>query len=143
IDAGGVLGHEAAGLVEAVGDAVTRVRPGDRVVVSFPIACGRCWFRLHGQAALCEDHGILGAGPFGGDLPGAQAERVRVPFADVNLLPIPDGVDDERALFVGDVLTTGVYAASLVDPRPDEVVAVVGVGPVGYCAVQALRALGV
>jgi threonine dehydrogenase-like Zn-dependent dehydrogenase len=143
IDAGGVLGHEAAGVVEAVGDGVTRFGRGDRVVVSFHIACGRCWFCLQGQTALCEDHGILGAGPFGGDLPGTQAERVRVPFADVNLLLIPDGVDDERALFVGDVLTTGVYAASLVDPRPDEVVAVIGVGPVGYCAVQALTALGV
>jgi threonine dehydrogenase-like Zn-dependent dehydrogenase len=143
IDRGGVLGHEAAGVVEAVGDAVTSVRPGDRVVPSFHIACGRCWFCTRGQTALCEDHAILGAGPFGGDLPGTQAERVRIPSADVNLLRIPDGVDDERAVFVGDVLTTGVYAASIADAAPDDAVAVIGVGPVGYGTVQALRALGV
>jgi threonine dehydrogenase-like Zn-dependent dehydrogenase len=111
-------------------------------VVSFHIACGSCWFCRRGETALCEDHAILGAGPFGGDLPGAQAERVRVPFADTNLLAIPDAVDDERALFVGDVLTTGVYAATLAAVRPDETAAVVGLGPVGSCTVQALFALG-
>jgi threonine dehydrogenase-like Zn-dependent dehydrogenase len=143
IDPGGVLGHEAAGIVEAVGDAVTNVRPGDRVVASFHVACGHCWFCARGQTALCEDHAILGAGPFGGNLPGAQAERVRIPSADVNLLRIPDHVDDDRAVFVGDVLTTGVYAASIAEAAPDETVAVIGMGPVGYCTVQALHALGV
>jgi threonine dehydrogenase-like Zn-dependent dehydrogenase len=143
IDPGGVLGHEAAGIVEAVGDAVTNVRPGDRVVASFHVACGHCWFCARGQTALCEDHAILGAGPFGGNLPGAQAERVRIPSADVNLLRIPDDVDDDRAVFVGDVLTTGVYAASIAEAAPDETVAVIGMGPVGYCTVQALHALGV
>ena len=143
MDAGSVLGHEATGIVESVGEAITAVRPGDRVVVSFHIACGRCWFCRRGETSLCEDHAILGAGPFGGDLPGTQAERVRIPSADVNLLRIPDGVDDERAVFVGDVLTTGVYAASLADAAPDDSVAVVGLGPVGFCTIQALHALGV
>jgi threonine dehydrogenase-like Zn-dependent dehydrogenase len=143
IDPGGVLGHEATGTVEAVGEAVASVRPGDRVVASFHVACGRCWFCARGQTALCEDHAILGAGPFGGDLPGAQAERVRIPSADVNLLRIPDAVDDDRAVFVGDVLTTGVYAASIAEAAPDDAVAVIGMGPVGYCTVQALHALGV
>jgi alcohol dehydrogenase len=143
IDPGGVLGHEATGTVEAVGEAVASVRPGDRVVASFHVACGRCWFCARGQTALCEDHAILGAGPFGGDLPGAQAERVRIPSADVNLLRIPDHVDDDRAVFVGDVLTTGVYAASIAEAAPDDAVAVIGMGPVGYCTVQALHALGV
>jgi threonine dehydrogenase-like Zn-dependent dehydrogenase len=142
IERGSVLGHEAVGVVESIGGDVTGVRPGDRVVVSFHIACGSCWFCRRGETALCEDHAILGAGPFGGDLPGAQAERVRVPFADTNLLAIPDAVDDERALFVGDVLTTGVYAATLAAVRPDETAAVVGLGPVGSCTVQALFALG-
>ncbi|HEX9300125.1 MAG TPA: alcohol dehydrogenase catalytic domain-containing protein [Actinomycetota bacterium] len=142
IEPGAVLGHEAVGVVESVGDDVTGVRPGDRVVVSFHIACGSCWFCRRGETSLCEEHAILGAGPFGGDLPGAQAERVRVPFADINLLPIPPAVDDERALFVGDVLTTGVYAACLAGPTAAEIVAVVGLGPVGYCTVQALLALG-
>ena len=94
IERGSVLGHEAVGVVESIGGDVTGVRPGDRVVVSFHIACGSCWFCRRGETALCEDHAILGAGPFGGDLPGAQAERVRVPFADTNLLAIPDAVDD-------------------------------------------------
>jgi threonine dehydrogenase-like Zn-dependent dehydrogenase len=143
IDPGGVLGHEAAGIVETVGDAVRTVRPGDRVVASFHIACGRCWFCTRGQTALCDDHAILGAGPFGGDLPGTQAERVRIPSADVNLLRIPDHVDDDRAVFVGDVLTTGVYAASIADAAPDAAVAVIGLGPVGYATVLALHALGV
>jgi threonine dehydrogenase-like Zn-dependent dehydrogenase len=142
IERGSVLGHEAVGVVESIGGDVTGVRPGDRVVVSFHIACGSCWFCRRGETALCEDHAILGAGPFGGDLPGAQAECVRVPFADTNLLAIPDTVDDERALFVGDVLTTGMYAATLASVTPDEIAAVVGLGPVGFCTVQALFALG-
>jgi threonine dehydrogenase-like Zn-dependent dehydrogenase len=142
IERGSVLGHEAVGVVESIGGDVTGVRPGDRVVVSFHIACGSCWFCRRGETALCEDHAILGAGPFGGDLPGAQAERVRVPFADTNLLAIPDAVDDERALFVGDVLTTGLYAATLASVTPNETAAVVGLGPIGFCTVQALFALG-
>jgi threonine dehydrogenase-like Zn-dependent dehydrogenase len=142
IDRGDVLGHEAVGVVESVGVDVTGARPGDRVVVSFHIACGRCWFCVRGQTSLCERHAILGAGPFGGNLPGAQAERVRIPSADVNLLPIPDEVDDERAVFVGDVLTTGVYAAALAGAGPADTVAVVGMGPVGSCTVQALIATG-
>ena len=142
MDPGTVMGHEAAGIVEAVGEEVAAVRPGDRVVTSFHIACGRCWFCRRGETGLCEEHAILGGGPFGGDLPGAQAGFVRVPFADVNLLPVPVAVDDERALFVGDILTTGAYAASLAGAEPDDVVAILGAGPVGYCATIALRATG-
>jgi threonine dehydrogenase-like Zn-dependent dehydrogenase len=143
IDAGEVLGHEAVGIVESVGDGVERVRTGDRVVVSFHIACGRCWFCLRGETSLCDDHAILGAGPFGGGLAGAQAERVRIPAAGFNLLPVPDAVDDERAVFVGDVLTTGVYAADLAHAVEGDAVAVLGIGPVGFCTVQALQAGGV
>ena len=142
VDLGGVMGHEVVGVVEEIGDAVTRVAVGDRVVASFHIACGACWFCERGRTSLCEDHRILGAGPFGGDLPGAQAELVRIPVADVNLLAVPDEVDDERAVFVGDVLTSGLYAAALADPGPDDTVAVVGLGPLGFCTVQALRAAG-
>lgn len=140
---GDVMGHEAVGVVEAVGSDVTAVEPGDRVVVSFTIACGSCWFCRRGQTQLCERSAILGAGTFGGDLPGAQADRVRVPWADVNLLPVPADVDDERALFVGDVLTTAWYASSVAEARTNDVVAVVGAGPVGILCVQALRARGV
>ena len=74
------------------GAEVRTVSPGDRVVASFQIACGVCWFCRTGQIGLCENHRMLGGGPFGGDLHGAQAGFVRVPVADVNLLPIPDGV---------------------------------------------------
>jgi len=142
MDPGTTMGHEAVGTVDEVGDGVTTVRPGDRVVTSFHIACGVCWFCRSGQSGLCEDHRILGGGPFGGDLPGTQAQAVRVPIADVNLLRVPDGVDDERALFVGDVLTTGVYAASLADAEPDDTIAIVGAGPVGFCVSQAVHAAG-
>jgi threonine dehydrogenase-like Zn-dependent dehydrogenase len=142
IDPGEGIGHEAVGIVESVGDDVTGVQPGDRVVVSFQIACGRCWFCGRGQTQLCEDFRNLGAGAFGGSLPGAQAERLRVPDADMNLLRIPDGMDDEDAIFVGDIATSGYYAASLGEIGPEDVVAVVGAGPVGFFCVQAARALG-
>src|SRR5438309_2075141 len=93
---GDTIGHEAVGVVEAAGPDVAAFRPGDRVVVAFDIACGDCWFCRRGQTALCEDFRNLGAGPFGGSLGGAQAELVRVPNADVNLLAVPEGMEDER-----------------------------------------------
>jgi len=142
IDPGGILGHEAVGVVEAIGTAVTRFTVGARVVVAFDIVCGACWFCARGQTQLCDRFRSLGAGAFGGGLPGAQATFVRVPVADVNLLAIPDDVEDERALFVGDVLTTGYYAASIADISPEDTVAVVGCGPVGLSCIQAARALG-
>jgi alcohol dehydrogenase len=142
LEAGEPMGHEAAGVVEAVGPGVRSVRVGDRVAVAFRIACGACRFCDDGQSSLCDDGAIFGYGIFGGGLPGAQAERLRVPDADVNLLRIPDGVDDDAAVFVGDVLTTGFYAAALADPRPRDVVAVFGCGPVGYCSILGLRAGG-
>ena len=142
LEPGEGIGHEAVGVVEDVGPAVTRFRPGDRVVVAFNIACGSCWFCAHGQTQLCDDFRNLGAGAFGGGLPGAQAERLRVPVADVNLLAIPVGVEDERALFVGDIATTGIYGAALARIEPGDTVAVVGAGPVGFFLVQAARARG-
>jgi len=142
LDPGETMGHEAVGLVERVGDGVTRFAPGRRVVASFSIACGSCWFCRGGQSQLCEDARILGAGVFGGALGGAQAELVRVPNADVNLLPVPDAVSDERAVFVGDVLTTGYHAAEVAGIRAGEHVAVVGAGPVGNLAIQSARLHG-
>lgn len=142
MDPGTILGHEAAGVVESIGAEVRTVSPGDRVVASFQIACGVCWFCRNNQMGLCENHRMLGGGPFGGDLHGAQAGFVRVPVADVNLLPIPGDVADEAALFVGDVLTTGVYAAALARPTEDDVIAVIGAGPVGACVTRALVADG-
>jgi threonine dehydrogenase-like Zn-dependent dehydrogenase len=142
MEPGEPLGHEAVGVVESVGDAVERVRVGDRVAVAFNVACGHCWFCGNGQSALCEDDAIFGYGIFGGGLPGAQAEKLRVPDADVNLLRVPDEVDDEAAVFVGDVLATGFYGASLAGAGPEDVVAVLGCGPVGYCTIEGLTSLG-
>ena len=142
LEPGETIGHEAVGVVEAMGPGVKRFAPGDRVVISFVIACGACWFCRNGQSQLCDDFRNLGAGIFGGNLGGAQAELVRVPVADVNLLRVPDDVDEERALFVGDILTTGVYAAGIAGIRTGDTVAVVGAGPVGFFAVQAARAAG-
>jgi threonine dehydrogenase-like Zn-dependent dehydrogenase len=136
---GEALGHEAVGVVEEVGPEVAGFAPGARVVVAFNIACGRCWFCRHGQHSLCDDFRNLGAGTFGGGLGGAQAERVRVPNATVNLLAIPEELEDERALFLGDILTTGVYGAAIAGIRPGDTVAVVGAGPVGFFAAQAAR----
>ena len=137
LEPGDTIGHEAIGVVDAVGSSVTRFAPGDRVVVSFDIACGDCWFCRKGQTQLCDDFGFLGYGVFGGSLGGAQAELLRVPVADVNLLAVPDGLEDDRALFVGDALTTGVYAAGLAQIRDGDIVAVVGAGPVGFFCAQA------
>jgi threonine dehydrogenase-like Zn-dependent dehydrogenase len=136
------LGHEAVGVVEAVGPEVARFRVGERVAVPFDNVCGTCWYCTHGESSMCSGLLNLGLGAAGGGLGGMQAEAVRVPRADHNLLSIPDDVDDERALFVGDVLTTGWYATAQAAPRPGESVAVVGCGPVGYFAALAAMALG-
>lgn len=142
LEPGEPIGHEALGVVEAVGPEVRGVAVGDRVVISFVIVCGACWFCRAGETQLCEDFRNLGAGIFGGGLGGAQAELVRVPHADVNLLALPEGLEDERALFLGDVLTTGVYAAGVAEVEPGQTVAVVGAGPVGFFAAQAALARG-
>lgn len=139
---GETIGHEAVGVVEETGPAVERFTVGMRVVVAFDIACGRCWFCRRGQTSLCEEFRNLGGGTFGGSLGGAQAERVRVPYADTNLLRVPEEVDDERALFVGDTLTTGLYGTGIAGIGPEDTVAVVGAGPVGFFSVQGARVHG-
>jgi threonine dehydrogenase-like Zn-dependent dehydrogenase len=141
MEVGEPLGHEASGVVEAVGGDVSGVRPGDRVSIAFNVACGHCWFCRNGSSALCDEDTIFGYGIIGGGLPGAQAERLLVPVADVNLLKVPDEVADDAACLVGDALVTGFYGASLADPSPDRVVAVIGCGPVGFCTVLGLTAL--
>src|SRR5438552_4662152 len=128
------IGHEGMGVVEAVGSDVRRVKPGDRVVIAFDVACGECWFCRRGQTSLCSDFMNFGGGVFGGGLGGIQAEAVRVPYADTNLLRIPEDMEDERALFLGDILTTAFYGAAIADIHPEDAVAVVGAGPVGSFA---------
>ena len=139
---GDTIGHEVVGVVEGVGPNVTRFRPGDRVVVSFVIACGKCWFCQNRQSALCEQQRMIGGGVLGGNLGGGHAELVRVPDADWNLLAVPDELSNEQALFLGDILTTGYYGAAIAGIRPTDAVAVIGAGPVGFFAAQAARAHG-
>lgn len=114
IEAGEGIGHEALGVVVAAGpDAGVEV--GERVAASFIVGCGTCWFCTHASSALCDDLQILGYGIFGGSLGGAQAELLRVPHAWFNLLRVPDAIDDERGVFVGDIGATAIYGAGLAE----------------------------
>jgi threonine dehydrogenase-like Zn-dependent dehydrogenase len=136
---GSVLGHECVGLVDEIGPGVTEFRPGDRVVASFQIACGRCWFCRRNVYNDCDDLRVLGYGMLLGDLAGSQAERVRVPVADVNLLAVPESLTDDQAVFAGDILTTGFYAAKIGRILRGDTVAVIGAGPVGIFSVMAAQ----
>ena len=136
---GGILGHEFVGVVEAVGEGVTRFAEGDRVVGSFTIPCADCWYCYRHLYNRCPDARVFGYGSFFGDVQGAQAEYVRVPTADLVLHAIDASMTDERALFVGDIFTTGYDCAVEARIEKGDVVAVVGCGPVGLMAIQALR----
>jgi alcohol dehydrogenase len=141
---GGVIGHEFVGVIEETGDAVARLREDERVLGSFLIACGRCAPCAARRFNHCKEKRALGLGALTGDLDGAQAEYVRVPDADVNLKALGGGLaglTDEDALFAGDVLATGFYAASISEIPEGGTVAVIGAGPVGlFCALAARRA---
>jgi threonine dehydrogenase-like Zn-dependent dehydrogenase len=144
IEEGFVLGHEYLGTIEAKGDGVTQFEDGDRVVGSFFVACGKCWFCRRGLPMKCVAIRVFGLGMVFGNLPGAQSQYMRIPEADLTLRPIPedDTLGDEDVLFVGDILTTGYDAVRKTDMRPGDVIAVVGCGPVGLCTIMAARALG-
>jgi len=132
---GGILGHEFVGVVEAVDGEVSRFTEGDRVVGSFTIPCGSCWYCGRRLFSRCPDQRVFGYGSFFGDVPGAQADYVRVPNADLVLHAVDDSMSDERALFVGDIFTTGYDCASEARIEPGDVVTVVGCGPVGLMAI--------
>jgi 2-desacetyl-2-hydroxyethyl bacteriochlorophyllide A dehydrogenase len=141
IDEGGfTIGHEFVGEVVDTGPAVASVAAGDRVVGCFCTACGQCFFCRRRLFHKCVDSKMFGGGAVNGGLEGAQAEYVRVPHADVVLRKVPEGLRSDVALFAGDVMGTGYHAVA--DVRPGDVVAVLGLGPVGLCAVQAARAAG-
>ncbi len=110
------VGHEMVGIVEQVGAEVTTVKPGDRVTVNVETFCGECFFCQHGYVNNCEDPD--GGWALGCRIDGGQAEYVRVPYADQGLNRIPDGVTDEQALFVGDILATGFWAARISEITP-------------------------
>jgi threonine dehydrogenase-like Zn-dependent dehydrogenase len=139
---GSVIGHEFVGAVSEAGPE-SGFEPGQRVVGSFLIACGDCVWCAAGRYNFCPRRRALGLGTLVGDLDGAQAEYVRVPTAKVNLKALDGplgGLDDEAALFAGDILTTGFYAAHLAGISPGEHVIVIGAGPVGlFCALGARR----
>lgn len=125
------VGHEMVGVVEAVGSAVTSVKMGDRVTVNVETFCGECFFCRHGYVNNCSDPD--GGWALGCRIDGGQAEYVRVPHADQGLTRIPDTVSDDQALFVGDILATGFWAARISEISPEDTVAIIGAGPTGIC----------
>jgi 2-desacetyl-2-hydroxyethyl bacteriochlorophyllide A dehydrogenase len=142
IEPGFTIGHEYVGTVLAAGDAVTRVKPGDRVLGSFITACGTCFFCLRGTYHKCEQVKLFGHGERMGGLQGTQAEQALVPMANLTLRRVPDSLSDDVALFAGDVMATGYHAVSEGQIAAGDSVAVLGLGPVGLCAVQVALGAG-
>src|ERR1700681_550650 len=142
INQGAVLGHEFVGVIEDVGPAVKRFKPGDRVVSSFFTACGHCALCRKGWFNQCVDKSTFGHGEYFGNLGGGQAEYVVVPLADHSMELIPKGMTDEQAIFVGDILATGFFGAERAEIKPGDVVAVIGAGPVGLMATMAAQLFG-
>ena len=131
------VGHEMVGIVEQVGDAVTIVKPGDRVTINVETFCGECFFCKNGWVNNCTDPD--GGWALGCRIDGGQAEYVRVPHADQGLDKIPDSVTDLQALFVGDILATGYWAAEISEIKPQDTVLILGAGPTGLCTLQCAR----
>ena len=125
------VGHEMVGVVEEVGEDVKKVKPGDRVAVNVETFCGECFFCRNGYVNNCTDPD--GGWALGCRIDGGQAEYVRVPYAEQGLSRIPDSVTDEQALFVGDVLATGFWAARISEIKEDDTVLIIGAGPTGIC----------
>ena len=158
MEPGDIMGHEFMGEVVEVGKNVKNVKAGDRVVVPFPIACGRCNACEAKAYSLCENSnpnahiaekmlGHTAAGIFGyshltGGFAGGQAEYVRVPFADIGPLKVPDELTDDQALFLSDILPTGYMGAEMCGIKPGDTVAVWGCGPVGQFAIASAYLLG-
>jgi 2-desacetyl-2-hydroxyethyl bacteriochlorophyllide A dehydrogenase len=142
IEPGFTIGHEFVGTVLAAGPQVNRVALGDRVLGCFCTACGTCFQCLRGEYVKCEQGRVFGHGKTLGALQGAQADQLLVPHANLTLRRVPAGMSDAVALFAGDVMGTGFHAIDATGVAPGDSVAVIGLGPVGLCAVQAARAAG-
>ena len=134
---GTILGHEFVGRVVETGSAVKKIKPGDRVSVNVETFCGECFFCKRGFVNNCTDPD--GGWALGCRIDGGQAEYVRIPFADNGLTVIPDHVSDEQALFNGDILSTGYWAAKIGELNPADTVAVIGAGPTGLCTMMCAR----
>ncbi|WP_028065892.1 alcohol dehydrogenase catalytic domain-containing protein [Solirubrobacter soli] len=152
IGEGDILGHEPMGIVEAVGGAITELKVGDRVVVPFNISCGHCWMCDHGLQSQCEttqvrDQG-MGAALFGytklyGEVPGGQAELLRVPQAHYGPIKVPHGPPDDRFLFLSDVLPTAWQAVEYAQVPREGSLVVIGLGPIGEMATRIAQHHGV
>lgn len=142
LDAGTVMGHEFVGEILECGADVNDWKPGDPVLSPFTTSCGSCFYCREGLTARCRYGELFGWVQAGRGLQGAQAEYVRVPLAESTLVSIPEGVSDEEALLLGDVLSTGYHCARMAGIRPDGTYAVLGCGPVGLMAIVAARELG-
>jgi threonine dehydrogenase-like Zn-dependent dehydrogenase len=158
MEKGDILGHEFMGEVVEVGSAVKNLKPGDRVVVPFTIACGKCFFCKQEKWSACDNtnpnagmaellYGYSGSGLFGyshmmGGYAGGQAEYVRVPFADVGPIKIENGLTDEQVLFLSDIFPTGYMAAENCNIQSGDTVAIWGCGPVGQFAIKSAFMLG-
>jgi len=158
MESGDIMGHEFMGEVVETGREVKKLNKGDRVVVPFPIACGACFFCERKMFSLCENSNpnagiaemMLGhpvAGVFGyshmlGGFAGGQAEYVRVPFADVGPIKVPEGLSDEQVLFLSDIFPTGYMGAEMCGIEPGDTIAVWGAGPVGLFAMKSAYLLG-
>ncbi len=158
MEEGDIVGHEFMGEVVETGPAVNNLKVGDRVVVPFPISCGKCFFCKNEMWSLCENSnpnawmaeklwghspaGIFGYSHLVGGFAGGQAEYARVPFADVGPLKIENGFTDEQVLFLSDIFPTGYMAAEACDIKPGDTIAVWGCGPVGQFAIQSAFLLG-
>jgi len=155
---GDIIGHEFMGEVVEIGSGVKNLKVGDRIVVPFPISCGNCFFCQKGMFSLCENSnpnadkaellwghspaGIYGYSHLLGGYAGGQAEYVRVPFADVDHIKVPDGLTDEQVLFLSDIFPTGYMAAENCEIESGDTVAVWGCGPVGQFAIKSAFLLG-
>jgi 2-desacetyl-2-hydroxyethyl bacteriochlorophyllide A dehydrogenase len=142
IEPGFTIGHEYVGTVIAAGEGVRELSVGDRVLGCFQTACGHCFFCRRGWFHECDSSRTFGHGATLGSLQGTQAEQALVPNADLVLRRVPEGMSDDVALFAGDVMGTGYHAVVDGGLRAGDVAAVLGLGPVGLCAVQAARAVG-
>lgn len=134
-EVGITVGHEMVGVVDSVGTEVVNVKPGDRVAVNVETFCGECFYCRRGYVNNCTSGGWM----LGCRIDGGQAQYVRVPYADNGLTPIPDNVCDELALFVGDILATGYWAAKISEISKEDTVLIIGAGPTGLCTLECVQ----
>ncbi|OGI02575.1 MAG: hypothetical protein A2Y25_09720 [Candidatus Melainabacteria bacterium GWF2_37_15] len=143
-----ILGHEFVGIVEEVGNHISRVKPGDRVVGTSTIACGWCFYCKMGYYGQCDNansnksSAYFGSPAKAGGYQGVQAEYVRVPYADTVLYKLPDEITDEQAVIMSDIFPTGYFAADMAEIKPGESVAIYGAGPVGQMAAFSAKIMG-